>query len=99
MVLTGEVDRALAPALREAVDLLIAEDRGLIVLDLDQVSFMDSAGLGVLVYGMRRAGALEGMLRLAAPGDQVRELLELTGLDAAVEAFGDVSAACAAPRA
>ncbi|BAC71639.1 anti-sigma-B factor antagonist [Streptomyces avermitilis] len=95
VVLTGEVDCDLTPALREAVDSLTAEDHGLIVLDLGQVSFMDSAGLGVVVYGMRRAGALGGRLRLAGPGEQVRELLRLTGLDAAVEVFGDVPAACA----
>jgi anti-sigma B factor antagonist len=97
VVLSGEVDLALAPALREAVDALIAERRARIVLDLEQVSFMDSSGLGVLVYGMRRAGALGGMLRLAAPGEQVRRLLELTGLDTVVEIFAGAPAACDAP--
>ncbi|MFB7934042.1 MULTISPECIES: STAS domain-containing protein [Streptomyces] len=97
VVLTGEVDRALAPALREAVDALIVEDRARIVLDLEQVPFMDSSGLSALVYGARRAGALGGTLRLAAPRDQVRRLLELTGLSTAVEVFPGVRAACEAP--
>ncbi|MFC8263304.1 STAS domain-containing protein [Streptomyces sp. NPDC057291] len=98
VVLTGEVDRALASRLREVMDALIAKDRAQIVLDLERVSFMDSAGLGTLVYGMRRAGAHGGGLRLAGPGEQVRGLLELTGLGGAIEVFGDVPAACRAPR-
>ncbi|MFF3851108.1 STAS domain-containing protein [Streptomyces sp. NPDC002328] len=97
VILTGELDRASAPALREAVDALVVEGLARIVLDLEQVSFMDSSGLSVLVYAMRQAGEIGGTLRLAAPGRQVRRLLELTGLDTAVEVFPGVPAACQAP--
>ncbi|MGW2938733.1 STAS domain-containing protein [Streptomyces sp. NPDC001156] len=98
VILSGEVDLALVPALREAVDALIAERRGRIVLDLEQVSFMDSTALGVLVYAMRRADALGGTLRLAAPREQVRRMLDVTGLDTVVGIFGGVPAACDHPR-
>lgn len=98
VVLTGEVDRGLASRLREVMDALIAEDQAQIVLNLERVSFMDSAGIGTLVYGMQRTGAHGGRLRLAGPGEQVRGLLEMTGLAGAVEVFGDVPAACRAPR-
>ncbi|WP_322723608.1 STAS domain-containing protein [Streptomyces spongiae] len=97
VVLTGEVDLFLAPVLRDAVDTLIVEGRARIVLDLEQVYFMDSSALGVLVYGLRRTGATGGTLRLAAPGEQVRRLLELTGLDTAIEIFPYATAACEAP--
>lgn len=97
VVLAGEVALALAPALRESLATLISEGRTRIVLDLDQVTFMDSAGLGVMVYGMRRAEARGGRLRLAGPGCQVRRLLELTGLDTAIEVFPDAAAACHGP--
>ncbi|GAA1945167.1 STAS domain-containing protein [Amycolatopsis minnesotensis] len=90
---SGEVDLALAPVLREAIDALVAEDRVWIVLDMTLVSFLDSAGLGVVVYGMRRVERRRGSLRLAGAGAQVRRLLELTGLDGAFEAFPDVEAA------
>ena len=98
VVLTGEVDRGLASRLREVLDALTAEGRAQIVLDLERVSFMFSAGLGTLVYGMRRTGAHGGGLRLAGPGEQVRGLLEMTGLTGAVEVFGEVPAACRAPQ-
>ncbi|MGW6735435.1 STAS domain-containing protein [Streptomyces sp. NPDC055013] len=97
VVLAGEVALPLAPALRGTVDVLISEGRSRIVLDLGQVTFMDSTGLGVVVYGLRRAEADGGRLRLAGPGDQVRRLLDLTGLDAAIEVFADAAAACQEP--
>ncbi|MET8783927.1 STAS domain-containing protein [Streptomyces sp. NPDC004589] len=97
VVLRGEVDLALVPALREIVDALIAERRARMVLDLEGVSFMDSSALGVLVYAMRRADALGGALRLAAPCEQVRRMLELTGLDTVAKVFAGVPAACDRP--
>ncbi|MGW9032728.1 STAS domain-containing protein, partial [Streptomyces sp. NPDC055722] len=97
VILSGEVDLALVPAVREAVDALIAERRARIVLDMTQVSFMDSSALGVLVYAMRRADALGGTLRLAGPREQVRRMLELTGLDTVVGIFTAVPAACDRP--
>ncbi|GGN32605.1 anti-sigma factor antagonist [Streptomyces kronopolitis] len=97
VVLAGEVDLCLVPELREVIDALTAEDRAWLVLDLEQVTFMDSSGLGVLVYGIRGAEALGGGLRLAGPGVQVRRLLELTGLDGVVEVYEDVAGACKAP--
>ncbi|MEU7428266.1 STAS domain-containing protein [Streptomyces sp. NPDC040750] len=97
LVLAGEVDLALSPALREGVNVLIGEGRARIVVDLEHVTFMDSTGLGVLVYAFRRTSALAGRLRLAHPGEQVCRLLELTGLDSALEVFADTAAACHEP--
>jgi anti-sigma B factor antagonist len=95
VVLAGEVDLGLVPRVREALDLLLAENRRRIVIDLALVSFMDSAGIGVLVYGIRRAEAHPGgALRLAAPSAQVRKLLELTGLADVIPEYADRTAAC-----
>ncbi|MFE4599964.1 STAS domain-containing protein [Kitasatospora indigofera] len=98
VVLTGEADLYLAPALRECVDALVAEDRARIVVDLEHVEFMDSSALGVIVYGLRRTRTLGGALRLAGPGTQVRRLLELTRLGEAVEVFADAASACREPE-
>lgn len=95
VVLAGEVDLGLVPEVREALDALLAENRTRIVLDLALVSFMDSAGIGVLVYGMRRAEARPGGgLRIAAAGPQVSKLLELTGLSEVIPGYADRKAAC-----
>lgn len=52
-----------------------------LVLDLSDLSFMDSSGIGALVGLHRRAQAEGWSLVLAAPGPQVAGLLAMTGLD------------------
>ncbi|MFD4024373.1 STAS domain-containing protein [Streptomyces sp. NPDC058576] len=91
--LFGDIDVHVVARVREAVDELVCDGRVHLVWDLEGVSFMDSAGLGVLVYTMRSVEAREGSVRLAGPDQQVRRLLELTGLDAVVECHPDVASA------
>ena len=64
-------------------------DRGSsrIVLDLEKVRFMDSAGLGELVAWKKRAMDRGGDVRLLRPRDRVREVLELTALTRVFEIF------------
>jgi anti-sigma B factor antagonist len=74
----------LRAALRQAMD----EDRARrIVVDLEGVDFMDSAGLGVLVGGRERARGNDGDLVLVATGRSVLRVLALTGLDRVFEIF------------
>ncbi|GHD82238.1 STAS domain-containing protein [Streptomyces goshikiensis] len=93
LTLSGEIDLDVVPQVREAVDELVAEGRVNLVWDLADVSFMDSAGLGVLVYTTRSVEARQGRVRLAGAHVQVCRLLELTGLDAVVERYPDVASA------
>ncbi|HUC44344.1 MAG TPA: STAS domain-containing protein [Candidatus Sulfotelmatobacter sp.] len=58
-----------------------------IVLDLDGVRFLDSAGLGELVAWKKRTTQLGGDLRLLRPHDRVREVLELTTLMRVFQVF------------
>lgn len=93
LTLFGEVDLEVVPRVREAVDELVSAGRVDLVWDLSRVSFMDSAGLGILVYTMRAVEAAQGGVRLAAAPAQVLRLLTLTGLGAelasgAAAAFG-----------
>ncbi|MFJ4716485.1 STAS domain-containing protein [Streptomyces sp. NPDC088785] len=93
LAFTGELDLAMVPAVREAADELVAAGRVHLVWDLSGVTFMDSAGLGVLVHTVRAAEARQGAVRLAAASAQVHRLLELTGVHAVVDTYADVSAA------
>ncbi|MGH2651982.1 MAG: STAS domain-containing protein, partial [Actinomycetota bacterium] len=60
----GEVDLYTSSQLREAIVRLTEEDENRIVVDLYNVSFMDSSGLGVLVAGLKRARERGGELAL-----------------------------------
>ncbi|MEV0918060.1 STAS domain-containing protein [Streptomyces sp. NPDC049967] len=95
LTISGDVGRDLVPVIRAALDELIAEGRVQIVLDVQNITFMDSAGLGVLVYGVRNSEVEKGGLRLAGAGTQVRRLLNLSGLDEVISVFPDVDAALA----
>jgi anti-sigma B factor antagonist len=76
----GEVDTSSAPVLRTRLEGLL--DRGLreLVLDLDEVSFLDSAGLAVLAGAHRAAGERGLRLRVLASGRAVIRPLQITGL-------------------
>jgi anti-sigma B factor antagonist len=74
----------LRAALREAMD---EDPARRIVVDLEGVDFMDSAGIGVLVGGRERARGNDGDLVLVATGRGVLRVLALTGLDRVFEIF------------
>jgi anti-sigma B factor antagonist len=80
VVLHGDVDIATAPELRECLVKLI-DDGSRIVVDLEAVGFLDSAGLGILVGGLKRARTAGGELELVCTSRDVLKPLEITGLD------------------
>jgi anti-sigma B factor antagonist len=78
VVVRGEIDVASCPALNGIVaDLTCPE----IVLDLAEVTFMDSSGLAALLRAERRARELGGRLLLRAPSRAVLDVLQMTHLD------------------
>jgi anti-sigma B factor antagonist len=80
VTVVGEIDIATAPRLRERLFELAARGRPL-VADLDQVRFIDSAGLAALVGVAKRAAAHGGSLHVVCARPKVRQLFRLTGLD------------------
>ena len=78
---SGRLDFASAQDARGEFDSAIAAGHRKLVVDLSKVEFVDSAGLGSLIGGMRRARQAGGDLRIASPTEQVKTLLSLTSLD------------------
>jgi anti-sigma B factor antagonist len=76
----GEIDTATVARLRQRLFDLAASGRPLVV-DLDQVSFIDSAGLGALVGTAKQADAYGGGLHLVCARPKIRQLFRLVGLD------------------
>jgi anti-anti-sigma factor len=83
VAVAGEVDIATVTRLRERLFELAASGRTLVV-DLDQVSFIDSAGLAALVGAARRAAAHGASLQVVCARPRTRQLFRLTGLDGPV---------------
>lgn len=96
--LRGEVDAYTAPQLRQLLSDLSEAGHGDLILHLAEVPFVDSAGLGVLVGGLKRQRALGGTLRLAALDARVLRVFRVTGLDAVFDIHPDVDEALKASR-
>jgi anti-sigma B factor antagonist len=98
VTVAGEVDFASAAGLRERLFTLASAGRPL-VADLDRVSFIDAAGLGVLAAAARQAAANGASLRVVCARRQIRRLFRLTRLDQAVPvaaSLAEVQKACSA---
>lgn len=78
--LAGELDLYNAEEVRRALLDTLAEGAELLVVDLAEVTFIDSTALGVLIEARSRLPDRSGF-RLAAPGLEVRRALEVSGLD------------------
>jgi anti-sigma B factor antagonist len=79
VVLTGELDVAVAVRVVAELSVVAARERDIIV-DLTGLEFIDSSGLAALVRVRRQARHAGGDLLLAAPQRQVLRLLSLTRL-------------------
>lgn len=78
--LHGEVDYESAPALTERLDELAAHQAMLVVVDLTQVTFLDSSGIRSLVHGARAIEDGGGRLFVEGASGAVARVLELTDL-------------------
>jgi len=89
---TGEIEISTVTRLRERLSELADSGQTLIV-DLNRVTFIDSAGLGALVGAARRATAHGGSLHAVCARPQTRKLLWLTGVDRRVPLAATVDGA------
>ena len=77
---SGEVDVATAPRLREQLITLVNDGKVQIVVDLENVEFLDSTGLGVLVGALKRVRTSDGELALVCTEPRILKVFEITGL-------------------
>lgn len=75
----GELDAFTVPAFREALAGLTGTSR--LLIDLSEVPFMDSAGLGALIGGIRRVREAGGEVSVACARPALIRLLHTTGFD------------------
>ncbi len=77
----GEVDVYSAPNLRERLCELLSAAEPSLIVDLSEVSFLDSTGIGTLVAGLNRAVQFGGTLTLVCDHERILKLFRITGLD------------------
>ncbi|MEX2550907.1 MAG: STAS domain-containing protein [Nitriliruptoraceae bacterium] len=91
IVVSGQLDVATAPEMRQVLKEAQYDDRQHLVVDLTGLEFLDSFGLGVLVGALRRARMRGGRFVLAGPNARIREILEVTELDRIFQLAADVA--------
>lgn len=88
---TGRLNMVAAPALKSLLEETVASGSTRIVVDLEEVSFIDSSGLGALISGLKTSRQAGGDLRIAAVPEQVLTVLRLTNLDRVLPAHATVA--------
>jgi len=79
--------------LKHEMQRLFEEGNKRLVIDLKDVRFIDSSGLGALVSGFKNATTCQGDLRLSSLQPQVKSMFELTRLHRVFEIFTSTSEA------
>ena len=94
VTVAGEIDISTVTPLRDRLFEVAASGAPLVV-DLEQVSFIDSVGLATLVGAAKRAAAHGGTLQVACAMAKIRQLVRLTQLDRRIPLFPTVDEALA----
>ncbi|NUK01867.1 STAS domain-containing protein [Streptomyces lunaelactis] len=95
----GELDLVSSPVVRQHVHDAVAAGRRDLVLDLSEVLFCDSSGVGVLIAARRLLRSCRGRLRLILPargaedGSHVNRVLAALGVRRLFEVYADAGAA------
>ncbi|WP_456272665.1 anti-sigma factor antagonist [Bacillus sp. AK031] len=76
----GEIDAYTAPKLKDALSSSAEEENVVMNVDLSEVSYMDSTGLGVFVGLFKTIKANGGQLYLNGLSERLRRLFDITGL-------------------
>lgn len=93
--LNGDLDVGGAPAVQAALQQIMDEGGRFIVVDLADVPFMDSSGLGVFVAAYRRIKAQEGQMALVNTTPALRKVFQLTRTDRLFKLYDAVGDAVA----
>lgn len=80
MVIEGRVDSTTANSVGQVLNEALAAGATRLVIDLEAVDYVSSAGLREFVAALKKVNQKDGDLRLASPSERVRDVLELTGL-------------------
>ena len=94
--LEGDIDLHVSPAVSESLNAMIKKKPERIVIDLSRVTYIDSAGIAVLILAMQEVEAYGGKFFLSGLQETLRSIFETSRLERVFRIFPDVDAALAA---
>jgi anti-sigma B factor antagonist len=86
---TGILDSTKAEVFRQTVEQLLKDGAEVILVDMKEITFIDSSGLGTLVVLLKNMRGLNRTFCICSINDQVRMLFELTSMDRVFEVYDD----------
>ncbi len=79
--LNGEIDIYNAPDLKESLTELIEERQGDIIIDCEDLKYIDSTGLGVLISILKKVKEYDGVIKIVNLKPYINKIFNITGLD------------------
>ncbi len=95
----GEIDIYTTPQFKEAVSAAIDENKPAIIINMTQVTYMDSSGFGTLLSATKRLRPLDGALYLSGCNDSIQRMLQITRLNTIFGVYATEEEALAAAKA
>jgi anti-sigma B factor antagonist/stage II sporulation protein AA (anti-sigma F factor antagonist) len=79
--LTGRLDAATTPLLERRVDALLEEGKVKILVDFENVDYLSSAGMRLLLAATKKCKAKKGSFALFGATDEAMEIIKMAGFD------------------
>lgn len=83
----GEIDHYVVPELESKIMAFIDEGHASIILDFSDVSYIDSAGIALIILSIQKSGPLGGRVGLVVMNENVLKILEIVGITKLAEGF------------
>lgn len=90
---SGDLDIYAAPVLNRDLRALIARRRANIIVNLENVSYIDSTGIGVLMGALRPTRLFGGSILVVTRTERMKRLFEFLGLTSVLPIFDDETSA------
>ena len=84
----GEIDIYTTPQFKEAVSAAIEEGQAAIIINMTNVTYMDSSGFGTLLSATKRLRPVNGGLYLSGCNDAITRMLQITRLNTIFGVYG-----------
>lgn len=89
---TGILDSSQAGDFRQQIGDLVHDGAGAVIVDFQDVTFMDSSGLGALVLALKTVRSAGAEMYVCSMNEQVKMLFELTSMDRVFKIFANADA-------
>ena len=91
---TGEFDIIIAEEFKKIVDSFLDTNMAkYLLIDLSDVAFIDSSGLGAILGRYKKVDSMKGKMVIAGPQVQVKKILEVSGINQIIGIYNDKTSA------